>query len=155
MSSILRNLEKASRLPSERVQLFLDLCSGHLCIAQRGLESRSPSQRHMPQIVGNLFQRPSSRKCAMSKVISQIMKADIGNHGVFFWSRLLFEGTKPVMKTSVCESGASLRRKDIRARLVTRSLLEIGIQGTACFIYQVNIPTRSSCLIRFCKITRC
>lgn len=114
MSSMLKDRKKASRLPSKCVQFLLDLCSRHLRIAQRGLECRGPALRHMPQVVSNFFQRPPSRQCAMSKVIPQIMKADIGDQSLFFWSRLLFEGTKPVMQTCVCESVASLRKKDIR-----------------------------------------
>lgn len=93
----------------------------------------------MSQIVGDLFQCPPSRKRPRGKIITQIMKADSGNHCLLACCRLLFKRTKPVMQTGFGEPCISLRSEDIQAGFITRSLLKVGMEWTSCLIDQIDI----------------
>ena len=60
-------------LALEPFQLLPHLCSAHLGIASCGLDGRSTFDRHMSEIVGNLFQCPSGFSRAMCEIMAQII----------------------------------------------------------------------------------
>src|SRR5258706_7658331 len=92
----------------ERFQFLFDLCSRHLRIAKRRLHRRRASEGDMPQIVGGLFQCPSSRKRAGSEIITQVMEVDSRNQSLLIWRCLQFERTEPMMQTSLSQPFAAL-----------------------------------------------
>jgi hypothetical protein len=57
-------------LSLERLQFLFDLCSRDLSIAKSRLDRRRAAERHISQIVGNLFQCPSSRDRPRGEIIS-------------------------------------------------------------------------------------
>ncbi len=55
-------------------ELALDLFSADLRITNSCLDSRSATFGDMPQIVGDLFQFPTSSSCSMPEIVTQIVK---------------------------------------------------------------------------------
>src|SRR6266849_3251631 len=94
----------------------------------------------MPKVVCNLFKRPSCLEHSVGKIMTQVMKADIGDLLRFLWCCPLFERTKPMMEPCFAQTGTALRREDIGTPLITTPLLEVGIEGTPRFVHQVNVP---------------
>src|SRR5258708_25824396 len=67
------------------------------------------------------------------------MKAEIGDEIPFLFVCLSFEGAKPMMNTVFCQMRTPLRGKDKDTLRVTSAVLDIVIEGTACFVEEINV----------------
>src|SRR6266568_5009250 len=72
-------LSRRSALSSHEFQLFFHVCSTDLGVANGGLDGWGPFHGHMPQIIGDLFQRPPSLAGTMRKIVAQIMKREVSD----------------------------------------------------------------------------
>src|SRR6266487_4644987 len=63
-------LSRRSALSSHEFQLFFHVCSTDLGVANGGLDGWGPFHGHMPQIIGDLFQRPASLAGTMRKIVA-------------------------------------------------------------------------------------
>src|SRR6266446_4200482 len=69
-------LSRRSALSSHEFQLFFHVCSTDLGVANGGLDGWGPFHGHMPQIIGDLFQRPASLAGHKPKIIAQNIKRE-------------------------------------------------------------------------------
>src|SRR6266487_242403 len=67
------------------------------------------------------------------------MKAEILDQFPFLFVCPLLQRAKPRVNTIFGEVQASLRGKNISTLLLTSPMLNIVVEGTACFIEQINI----------------
>src|SRR5438874_6844496 len=132
-------LSRRSALSSHEFQLFFHVCSTDLGIANGGLDGWGPFHGYMPQIIGDLFQRPASLAGTMRKIVAQIMKREVSDQLPLLAVSVPFEATEPLVNPIFGETRTPLGGKDIWAGALTPAVLEVVVQGTACFVQQIDV----------------
>src|SRR5579885_2832692 len=111
-------------LSFQQFQLLFHLRPADLRIAGRRLNGGSPFHRHMPEIIGHLFQAPSRFTRTMSKIVTQVMKAKVGNQFPLLMVGLLFERAKPVVNAILAESVTALGGEDVGAGRIATPMVQ-------------------------------
>src|SRR5947209_18479587 len=93
----------------------------------------------MPQIIGDLFQRPASLAGTMRKIVAQIMKREVSDQLPLLAVSVPFEATEPLVNAIFGETRTPLGGKDIRAALLAPAMLEILKERTACLVQQIDV----------------
>src|SRR5436190_9344721 len=132
-------LSRRSALSSHEFQLFFHVCSTDLGVANGGLDGWGPFHGHMPQIIGDLFQRPASLAGTMRKIAAQIMKREVSDQLPLLAVSVPFEALEPLVNPIFGETRTPLGGKDIWAGALTPAVLEVVVQGTACFVQQIDV----------------
>src|SRR5437867_2944847 len=104
-------LSRRSALSSHEFQLFFHVCSTDLGIANGCLDGWGPFHGHMPQIIGDLFQRPASLAGTMRKIMAQIMKRESSDEFPFLVVGLPLEAPEPLVNAIFGETRTPLGRK--------------------------------------------
>src|SRR5207237_10558904 len=115
------------------------VCSTDLGIANGGLDGWGPFHGHMPQIIGDLFQRPARLAGTMRKIVAQLMKREVSDQLPLLAVSVPFEATEPLVNAIFGETRTPLGGKDIRAALLAPAMLEILKERTACLVQQIDV----------------
>lgn len=81
----------------------------HLRVPHRRLDGRRPLHRHVSQVVGDFFQRPTCFVSTMGKIMAEVVTANVGNEFPFFVVGEPFQRPKPGMDAVFGEMGTALR----------------------------------------------
>jgi hypothetical protein len=130
--------------PGEQLELLFDMLAAHLRVADGRLNGWHPPFGNMPQVIGHLFQAPACCPRSVRKIVTQIMKVDVGDELCLGEMRSGFEVLPPLMDAilgpapSINFSSAhvllrALTGEDIRAPFALL-LLQVIIQRAARFI---------------------
>ena len=136
-------------LPPQQLELFFHLLAAHLGVPDRGLNGRHPAFRDMPQIIGHLFQAPTSLACSVRKIVTQIVEIEVVDEPGFCKARPCFELLPPLVDAILRPAPSvdlfrthvlfrTLARKDVGARFAF-TLLEVVIQWAACLIRPLSM----------------
>src|SRR5437764_13551451 len=106
-------LSRRSALSSHEFQLFFHVCSTDLGVANGGLDGWGPFHGHMPQIIGDLFQRPASLAGTMRKIVAQIMKREGSDQLPLIAVGLPLEATEPLVHAIFGEPRPPPRSTDV------------------------------------------
>src|SRR5207249_7067105 len=147
-------LSSRSALSSHEFQLFFHVCSTDLGVANGGLDGWGPFHGHMPQIIGDLFQRPASLAGTMRKIMAQIMKRESSDEFPFLVVGLPLEAPEPLVNAIFGETRTPLGRKDVGTRALTPAMLEVVIQGATCLVQQRSEEHTSELQSRFDLVCR-
>lgn len=79
----------------------------------------------MSQIVGHLFQCPSSLPRSVREIVTQIMKGEISDEFPFLFVCLPFEGAEPMVNAIFCETWTALGGENIGTRSIASTMLDI------------------------------
>src|SRR5207237_3278062 len=115
------------------------VCSTDLGVANGGLDGWGPFHGHMPQIIGDLFQRPASLAGTMRKIMAQIMKRESSDEFPFLVVGLPLEAPEPLVNAIFGETRTPLGGKDVGTRSLTPAMLEVVIQGATCLVQQIDV----------------
>src|SRR5437660_2073579 len=132
-------LSRRSALSSHEFQLFFHVCSTDLGVANSGLDGWGPFHGHMPQIIGDLFQRPASLAGTMRKIMAQIMKRESSDEFPFLVVGLPLEALEPLVNAIFGGTRTPRGRKDVGTRALTPAMLEVVIQGATCLVQQIDV----------------
>src|SRR5260221_9146919 len=85
----------AGILAFDLFEFLLDLLTAHLSIPRRGLDRRCTLLGDMTQVVGNLFNAPSSLSRPMGEIVPEVMECDIMDEIPLLFGGLFLESLKP------------------------------------------------------------
>jgi hypothetical protein len=76
----------------------------------------------------------------MCKIVTQIMKGEIGDKFPLVLVCLPFEGAEPMVNAVFREMRTSLGGEDVDAPWVTSTMLDVVIQRATRFVQEINVP---------------
>jgi hypothetical protein len=76
----------------------------------------------------------------MSEVMPEVMERNVGNEPFLIGGSLSLQGTEPVLQTCIGQPSAALGDKDKGTPLIAFTILQVGIQISACLVGEINVP---------------
>jgi hypothetical protein len=135
---------RACVLSFQESKLILYLGTADLRIPGSGLNGWRTFHGHVPRVIGNFFQRPLGFTHAMSKIMAQIVKAEIRDEFPLLMVRLLLKGAKPVVNAVLAQSLIPLGGEDVGTSLIATSMLQVSMKRAACLVQEVDIAELSA-----------